>query len=100
MPPRNAARSMGAGAGDGSGQRVKSTALPPCWCGGSGTASVEGRVLNGLAILTVPVCNNHIPSTAAGAERLIALTLLAIADGVAEADLGVRSRGRRRCRHG
>lgn len=56
-------------------------------------------MLGGLAILAVPVCNDHIPPSQAEADRLIAVTLLAIAEGVAEADLGVPP-GRRRSRRG
>lgn len=78
---------------------LSAPADPACWCGEPSKARVEGRVLGGLAILAVPVCNDHIPPSQAEADRLIAVTLLAIAEGVAEADLGVPP-GRRRSRRG
>ena len=59
MASRKAARPSGAGAGDETGQRLDSTNLPPCWCGAPGKARVEGRVLNGLAIIAVPVASQR-----------------------------------------
>lgn len=69
---------------------------PSCWCDAPTTAWVEGRVLGGLAVLAVPVCDKHIPQDHAQAERIIAATLIAIGDAVNHANTDVSGRGRKR----
>lgn len=98
MPPRNAAAPGGSGASDANSRPDHPIELL-CHCGGPNSALIEGRVLGGLAILSIPVCDQHVPQNHAQAERLIAATLIAIADAVGRVDFGV-ARGRRRSRNG